>query len=138
MDPPHHAEEPTEYPNHTETGGFTENLFLGLMILACVCRVGIETHRCWHDYRRDQQTRRRRERTPITVLTERLTGTMLSESLLSECPICLEEFTSNEEVAHLPCHHIFHTTCVKEWFGIHLTCPLCRDDLLSRAEAEVL
>lgn len=135
MDPHHHhSEEPPEYPNQTGQGGFTENLFLGLLILACVCRVGTEAHRCWHGYRRDQQIRRHRERPHLTVLTERLTGTRLSECLLSECPICLEEFTSTEEIAHLPCHHIFHTACVKEWLGIHPTCPVCRDNLLSRAE----
>ncbi len=43
-----------------------------------------------------------------------------------ECPICLENFVENETVAMLPCGHIFHIECVKEWFSIKYECPSCR------------
>lgn len=46
------------------------------------------------------------------------------------CAICLDDFKSREKVTILPqCAHIFHHTCIKEWFAGHTTCPICRTDL---------
>lgn len=69
----------------------------------------------------------------------------------SECPICLDEFcgrTAKDEipvsdskeanekalanskfmVTPLPCskHHVFHTSCIKEWLWKSDICPLCK------------
>ena len=32
-----------------------------------------------------------------------------------ECPICLERFIENEQVATLECSHEFHFSCVRRW-----------------------
>ena len=71
----------------------------------------------------------------------------------TECPICLDEFcartakdfenipvSDNKEanekalanskfmVTPLPCskHHVFHTSCIKEWLWKSDICPLCK------------
>jgi len=42
------------------------------------------------------------------------------------CSICLEEKTSNETLAMLPCTHSFHVACIAPWQRLHSTCPICR------------
>lgn len=40
------------------------------------------------------------------------------------CVICLADFEADDDVARLPCGHVFHTECVSEWLKGHGTCPL--------------
>lgn len=30
---------------------------------------------------------------------------------------------------HLPCHHVFHSECLREYFGTKRRCPMCREDV---------
>lgn len=43
------------------------------------------------------------------------------------CPICLDSFYSPIEI--LPCGHLFHRKCLKNWFQQRLVCPVCKDTL---------
>ncbi|CAB4424295.1 unnamed protein product [Rhizophagus irregularis] len=42
-----------------------------------------------------------------------------------ECPICLEEFLSGEDVARLNCFCSYHNHCLQDWFnkGKGRECP---------------
>lgn len=42
----------------------------------------------------------------------------------SQCSICLEEFKTNNICYQLPCKHLFHTKCLRQWKKE--TCPNCR------------
>lgn len=42
-----------------------------------------------------------------------------------DCAICLESWTSTDEVHVYPCRHMFHKVCVTKWNG---SCPTCRTD----------
>ena len=42
------------------------------------------------------------------------------------CCICTEEYDCSDFVCELTCGHIFHITCIGQWFERSLTCPLCR------------
>jgi hypothetical protein len=42
------------------------------------------------------------------------------------CVICMEEFGDNDVILTVPCYHIFHQSCVMEWFKIENTCPICK------------
>jgi len=44
----------------------------------------------------------------------------------SECCVCKNSFEKNSNILMLPCTHIFHKTCVTDWFRIKNTCPMCR------------
>lgn len=48
----------------------------------------------------------------------------------STCCVCSEDFKDGEDVTKRRCNHIFHTTCIREWFDRSgkTTCPECRDD----------
>ena len=47
-----------------------------------------------------------------------------------ECAICLSNFEYHEQgVISLKCGHLFHESCVRQWFQEHHTCPICRTDI---------
>lgn len=47
-----------------------------------------------------------------------------------KCSICLCEFENDEKIRFLPCLHRFHLECIDVWLKKHITCPLCKKDLL--------
>ncbi|KAI4343233.1 hypothetical protein MLD38_027761 [Melastoma candidum] len=48
-----------------------------------------------------------------------------------ECAICISEFKDYEMLRLLPkCDHVFHIECIDEWVSGHVTCPVCRSDLV--------
>jgi hypothetical protein len=44
-------------------------------------------------------------------------------SAFSTCAICLDHFHVMDEAARLPCGHIFHSDCLREWLRVRLQCP---------------
>jgi len=52
------------------------------------------------------------------------------------CAICLEVINNRALVRGLECHHVFHQSCLDEWF-IHFKnfCPLCRRCIIAPANA---
>ena len=55
----------------------------------------------------------------------------------TECSICLEEFKKGDHVKVLPCKHVFHEHCAKEWIvDVRGVCPLCRQGIFAK-EGEV-
>ena len=42
------------------------------------------------------------------------------------CVICLEDFVIGDRIISLPCIHIFHADCIKNWFIIDKSCPICK------------
>ena len=67
------------------------------------------------------------------------TGTTTTVDQLSDatCPICAEDFAVGDTVAaRLPmCQHSFHSHCVKKWFEVNNTCPICRQVLPAKCQA---
>jgi hypothetical protein len=45
------------------------------------------------------------------------------------CVICLEDFKSGEKATLLPCVHIFHKNCIKNWLKSKNSCPICKFEL---------
>jgi hypothetical protein len=52
------------------------------------------------------------------------------------CPICLNNYESNDLVAGSSkcCRHIFHKSCLVRWLQNQSSCPYCRQDLLKSSE----
>lgn len=48
---------------------------------------------------------------------------------IDKCIICMEEFKRREKVKALPCGHIFHHNCIKEWLLKEKTCPFCKSEI---------
>ena len=42
------------------------------------------------------------------------------------CVICLEEFKNGDKATSLPCIHLFHTSCIKNWLKKQNSCPICK------------
>ncbi|CAH8355874.1 unnamed protein product [Eruca vesicaria subsp. sativa] len=50
--------------------------------------------------------------------------------LEDNCPICHEYiFTSSSPVKALPCGHLMHSKCFKDYTCLHYTCPVCSKSL---------
>lgn len=43
-----------------------------------------------------------------------------------DCSICLTEIEDGEQVGILPCIHIFHVDCLRQWITRKNACPLCQ------------
>ncbi|XVF00209.1 hypothetical protein REPUB_Repub03eG0265600 [Reevesia pubescens] len=43
-----------------------------------------------------------------------------------QCTICLDEFFDGDEVASMPCGHVYHDDCIVKWLETSHLCPLCR------------
>lgn len=48
-----------------------------------------------------------------------------------KCPVCIQEFVSEDTMHVLPCYHTFHPDCCVPWLKKHNTCPVCRHELPS-------
>lgn len=42
-----------------------------------------------------------------------------------ECCICLEQYCNTKYMHMLPCNHVFHLSCIKEWYNRNESCPIC-------------
>jgi hypothetical protein len=49
----------------------------------------------------------------------------------NSCIICLDEITESDKISRLGCKHIFHQSCIDEWYknGDNDTCPICRTEI---------
>lgn len=43
-----------------------------------------------------------------------------------QCCICLEDFGTRGLVTRLPCLHLYHAVCIRNWFQTSDTCPQCK------------
>lgn len=52
-----------------------------------------------------------------------------SQNTLQICKICNFNFKNGDLVSKLPCHHIFHETCLKAFLKTKTFCPECQFEL---------
>ena len=46
-----------------------------------------------------------------------------------ECAICLTDFLDSSMCRQLPCEHVFHKSCIDEWFILSVKCPMCKRNI---------
>ena len=52
------------------------------------------------------------------------------DDFAKKCIICMEEYKERDEAETLPCFHIFHSSCIEEWFNNNNNnCPICKNDI---------
>lgn len=66
------------------------------------------------------------DRQALTLFTSMIDVT--TNSAHDECPICLENFTSNSSAVMLGCGHQYHDSCICVWYNRKLSCPMCRNN----------
>ncbi|CAL1395176.1 unnamed protein product [Linum trigynum] len=49
---------------------------------------------------------------------------------VDECPICLEEYDSQNPRTDMQCKHYFHLPCVLEWAQRSAACPICNKEFV--------
>jgi hypothetical protein len=47
----------------------------------------------------------------------------------NDCVVCQERILCGEDILKLPCHHLYHHACVRQWLLQKSSCPLCRSRL---------
>jgi len=50
------------------------------------------------------------------------------------CAICQDTMVSSARLTR--CNHHFHHTCITQWFGTSVRCPVCRNDIRGDDEEE--
>jgi len=65
-----------------------------------------------------------------------LSNVMLTNKEIQEnCSVCLDNFKEELKGCKLPCGHIFHEDCIKEWLSKHNNrCPVCRVEFQASEE----
>ena len=49
------------------------------------------------------------------------------EEIVNEiCPICQDTMESN--YVKTSCNHYFHRNCIKDWLGVKIECPICKNN----------
>lgn len=55
----------------------------------------------------------------------------------NECPICIAEYISEDELVTLNCKHLFHVKCIDDWLKKQPRCPCCREEHLLPHEGDI-
>jgi hypothetical protein len=64
----------------------------------------------------------------INQHTTLLQGSTLPAS--SNCPVCQDSIIGTDVCRRLnQCRHVFHQTCIDQWFQTNVRCPTCRHDI---------
>jgi hypothetical protein len=64
-----------------------------------------------------------------TLLQQHVATTAAEEGEFSCCSICLEPYVKGDDLAELPCKHVFHDGCISAWTSNNVKCPLCNFNL---------
>ena len=70
------------------------------------------------------------------ILTTQITSQQTEEGL--QCSVCLEDYDLGQTVCQCVCKHYFHTTCLSTWLEKQSTCPLCREQVLSKPDSRII
>ncbi|XP_056589803.1 RING finger protein 150a isoform X2 [Triplophysa dalaica] len=113
---------------------FVSISFIVLMILSLAWLVFYYIQRFCYASARDRNQRRlgdaaKKAISKLQVRTIRK-GDKETESEFDNCAVCIEDYRPNDVVRILPCHHVFHKSCVDPWLLEHRTCPMCKINIL--------
>ena len=73
------------------------------------------------------RTQKRQQRIARTVRTKKDIEIITEiQNKFDECAICLKRMISPSLQQELPCHHVFHTTCIAKLDPRNRRCPKCR------------
>ncbi|EXB44880.1 E3 ubiquitin-protein ligase [Morus notabilis] len=75
---------------------------------------------------RNNETQHVPSRVLACLLTEEA-KTKVAKNILEveECPVCLEEYTTENPKIPMKCSHNYHLACIYEWMERSNFCPIC-------------
>ncbi|KAI9188244.1 hypothetical protein H9P43_002635 [Blastocladiella emersonii ATCC 22665] len=47
------------------------------------------------------------------------------------CAICIDEYQPGDDLVLLPCKHVYHNACLREWLAVSKLCPMCKADIVT-------
>ncbi|KAJ9163635.1 hypothetical protein P3X46_023284 [Hevea brasiliensis] len=62
---------------------------------------------------------------------EALEKVKVNKGSWEQCVICLEDISIGMEATRMPCSHIYHGSCIRNWLENSNLCPLCRFQVAS-------
>jgi hypothetical protein len=72
--------------------------------------------------------RNKKQGDAISILDNYIIGEYNNNN--EDCGICMEKIVDSEnKIVKLPCTHVLHYNCIKNWVCEKKCCPLCRYDL---------
>jgi len=94
----------------------------------------------YHDFQDDLKNFVKLTQDEIGSISQQSYGELSKETggvTHDACPVCFEDYKSEDEVYILPkCNHIFHTHCVEKWLTRSLVCPMCRANIRTNLQDE--
>jgi hypothetical protein len=96
-----------------------------------------QNHHHNHHQQQQQQQQQQEDKSPPPASQKILrslpvvnvTSDDLLEETNKECAICLEDQLLGSKACKLPCGHLYHLDCLKDWLQKCCTCPVCRFEL---------
>lgn len=93
------------------------------------------------DTEEDQDAENLNNKSMISLRKAKNLKTHSSLSIYSPkiCPICMESYHTDEEIAwsmNEECPHAFHLDCIMAWLMENSKCPMCRSDFLMRVDSD--
>lgn len=91
-----------------------------ILIIHCYCNVWLRLQSGWKSYLQRREAVKRVSSLPIATDEE-------LEQFNDVCPICYNKLTSS--ACSTPCRHYFHAVCLRKWFYVQDSCPLCHSKI---------
>lgn len=116
---------------------FVSISFIVLMIISLAWLVFYYIQRFRYAHAKERLSRR------LMSAAKKAIGRMPVKTLRSadpedQCAVCIEYYKTSEVVRTLPCHHVFHKSCIDPWLLEQRSCPMCKLDILKAYGFQVL
>jgi hypothetical protein len=91
------------------------------------------------EYRREYMRELNQERPDINIIRQCISSVNESEIDDSEkCVICLDDYDYDNNIGKLECEHKYHQKCIERWLMEKTICPLCKYNVLSSDNRELV
>jgi hypothetical protein len=93
------------------------------------------------EFRRERRHMREssQERPDINIIRQHISSVDEAEIVNSDkCVICLDDYDDDNNVGKLECEHKYHQKCIERWLMEKTICPLCKYNVLSSNNRELV
>jgi hypothetical protein len=91
------------------------------------------------EYRREYMRELNQESPNRNIIRQYISSVDEAEIVNSEkCVICLDDYDYDNNVGKLRCNHCYHQKCIERWLMEKTVCPLCKYNVLSSDNRELV